>query len=66
VGGTLMIDLEGTPLAGSVLTIVSSPSPIHGTFIGMPEGHSFVSGGQTFTISYLNNNVTLTVQGGPG
>jgi autotransporter-associated beta strand protein len=63
LGATLMIDLEGVPAPGSVLTIVSSGSPILGTFKGLPEGSVLLSGGQTFTISYLNNKVTLTAHG---
>ena len=63
VGGTLMIDLQGTPAPGSVLTIISSASPVIGTFRGLPEGSTVISGGQRFTISYLNNKVTLTAQG---
>jgi autotransporter-associated beta strand protein len=63
VGGTLMIDLQGAPAPGSVLTIVSSASPVMGTFRGLPEGSTLIAGGQRFTISYLNNKVTLTAQG---
>ena len=62
VGGTLMIDLQGTPAPGSVLTIVSSASAVIGTFRGLPEGSTVIAGGQRFTISYLNNKVTLTAQ----
>jgi subtilase-type serine protease len=62
VGGTLMIDLQGTPAPGSVLIIVSSASPVIGTFRGLPEGSTLISGSQRFTISYLNNKVTLTAQ----
>jgi subtilase-type serine protease len=61
-GGTLMVDLQGTPAPGSVLTIVSSGSPVIGTFRGLPEGSTVIAGGQRFTISYLNNKVTLTTQ----
>jgi len=63
VGGTLMIDLQGTPPPGSVLTIIAGSSPIVGTFHGLPEGSVLVAGGQTFRISYLNNSVTLTALG---
>jgi subtilase-type serine protease len=63
VGGTLMIDLQGTPPPGSVLTIIAGSSPIVGTFHGLPEGSVLVAGGQTFKISYLNNSVTLTALG---
>jgi autotransporter-associated beta strand protein len=62
VGGTLMIDLQGTPAPGSVLTIISSTSAVIGTFRGLPEGSTVIAGGQRFTISYLNNKVTLTTQ----
>jgi subtilase-type serine protease len=62
VGGTLMIDLQGTPARGSALTIVASASPIVGTFKGLPEGSTVSASGQAFKISYLNNRVTLTTQ----
>jgi autotransporter-associated beta strand protein len=62
VGGTLLIDLQGTPAHGSALAIVASASPIVGTFKGLPEGSTFTTNGQAFKISYLNNRVTLTVQ----
>jgi subtilase-type serine protease len=65
VGGTLMIDLQGAPLSGSVLTIVAGSSPIIGTFKGLPEGSVLTASGQSFRISYLNNSVTLTALGGP-
>jgi subtilase-type serine protease len=62
VGGTLLIDLQGTPARGSALAIVASASPIVGTFKGLPEGSTFTTNGQAFKISYLNNHVTLTAQ----
>jgi len=65
VGGTLMLDMQGTPATGSVLTIISSASPIIGTFKGLAEGSSLSSNGVTFKISYLNSKVTLTVTGVP-
>jgi subtilase-type serine protease len=65
VGGTLMIDLQGPPAPGSVLTIITSTSPILGTFAGLPEGSTLNASGQQFRISYLGNKVTLTTQGSP-
>lgn len=60
VGGTLMIDLQGAPSQGSVLTVISSGSPIVGRFTGVPEGATVVVGAQAFRVSYLDNKVTLT------
>jgi hypothetical protein len=65
VGGQLMLDMQGVPATGSVLTIISAASPIMGTFTGLPEGSSLLSGGVTFKISYLGNKVTLTVMSVP-
>lgn len=60
VGGTLAIDLQGAAAPGNAMAIVASASPIVGTFKGLPEGSTLSANGQSFTISYLNNRVTLT------
>ena len=64
VGGTLMIDLQGAPAPGSVLTILTG-APTMGMFMGLPEGSTLTASGQQFRISYVGNKVTLTTLGTP-
>ena len=61
--GTLILDIEGAPTPGAVLTIMSGKK-IVGTFTNLPEGSTVsAGGGQRFRISYRGNNVTLTALG---
>jgi hypothetical protein len=69
-GAELSIDLPEAfrPAIGQAYTIidVEDPSPIVGTFAGLPEGGSFTSRGVRFAISYTGgdgNDVVLTVVG---
>jgi len=59
----LMLDVQGTPATGSVLTIISAGSPIIGQFAGLGEGGIIIDGGRQYRISYLGNKVTLTALG---
>ncbi len=66
LGGSLAVtnNLGAAPL-GTVFTIIlnQSGSPVAGTFAGLPEGATFVAGGQTFRVSYVGGggrDVTLT------
>ena len=48
------LSLGFTPIEGSTFTIINNDlsDMVIGTFDGLSEGAMFVSGGQTFTISY--------------
>jgi len=59
---TLNMTITGTPTAGSVYTIISAAS-VTGTFNGLANGASIISGGTLFTINYNATNVTLTAIG---
>jgi hypothetical protein len=61
MGSTLNPSLSGfTPASGETFPIITSAAPIVGTFNNLNEGASLTIGGMPFTISYLNNDVTLT------
>jgi hypothetical protein len=60
-GATLALTSAGGFTTGQTFPIVKSTQPIIGTFVGLPEGAGIVAGGQTFKISYQNNQVSLTV-----
>ena len=57
--GTLTVDNIINSAVGKVYTIVGAGT-VSGTFSGLVEGALFTSGINTFQISYLSNNVTLT------
>lgn len=57
--GKLLLDIQGAPTPGAVLTIMSGKSVV-GTFANLPEGGTAVASGQRFRISYLGGKVTLT------
>jgi hypothetical protein len=59
-GAALTGTLGFTPTDGETFTIIKSTAPIVGTFSNLPEGGSIEIGGVAFTISYQNNEVTLT------
>ncbi len=60
--GGLAVDVEGDLAPGTELTIMSGRA-IDGTFSGLREGAVLVADGHRFTVSYENNEVTLTVVG---
>ncbi len=68
--GMLVVDTSlYMPAASSVMTIITSTSPITGTFASLAEGAVVTSStnpATTFTISYLGNMVTLTGRAGNG
>jgi len=49
-----------TPAVGDTFTIIQSTGGITGSFASLPEGTVFDAGGQSFRISYANDDVTLT------
>ena len=62
----LELDQTFTPSIGKVFRIIDNTSggPVAGSFLDLPEGAIFGSGGQAFQISYKGgdgNDVTLTV-----
>ena len=61
-GSTLGRSLGFTPGPGESFTIVASTAPIVGIFSGLMEGASLTIGGMPFTISYLNDAVTLKIR----
>ena len=59
-GTALIPSLSGfMPGAGETFPIITSTAPIVGMFNGLTEGATVTIGGMPFTISYLNNAVTL-------
>jgi autotransporter-associated beta strand protein len=58
--GDLTVDVQGDLAQGTVLTIMSGQS-IDGTFRGLREGAILNADGHSFTVSYANSQVTLTV-----
>ena len=62
-GSTLGRSLGFTPGPGESFTIVASTAPIVGIFSGLAEGASLTISGVPFTISYLNDDVTLKTAG---
>lgn len=63
---TLEVDLGYVPSLLDTFVIVANDGidAVFGTFAGLPEGATFVSGGRTFQVSYVGgtgNDVTLTV-----
>lgn len=66
-GATLNVALGFVPSNGAQFIIIDNDAaPATGTFAGLAEGATFVSGGTTFKISYVggtdNNDVVLTAQ----
>ena len=64
-GATLSLNLGFMPGAGDQFTIIQNggTDPVLGTFNQLPEGTTFNSGGESFTISYqggTGNDVVLT------
>ncbi len=64
----LVADLGNyAPLVGTVFTLVENTgsSAVSGTFLGLPEGATFLAGGKSFVISYVGgaggNDITLRV-----
>jgi autotransporter-associated beta strand protein len=62
-GATLQLTSAGGFAVGQTFVIVRAGAPLTTTFQALPEGATVNAGGQVFTISYRNNQVTLTVQG---
>jgi len=60
LGGKLLLDVHGTLIPGTALTIISGRS-ISGTFRGLAEGGVVTAAGHRFRVSYESNGVTLTV-----
>lgn len=61
LAGNLVVSNNFVSSVGTVFEIINGQgATLTGTFAGLPEGATIAAGGQTFTISYLNNNVTLT------
>jgi hypothetical protein len=66
LGATLTVNGTGAPFpTGRTYLIIANDGtdPIIGTFAGLPQGATIVSGGQTFIISYTGgtgNDVILT------
>lgn len=65
--------VQGVPIRGAEFTIIecNSANSVEGTFIGLPEGAEFDSGGYKYKISYVGgdgNDVVLTALtgGDPG
>ncbi|HEV7425008.1 MAG TPA: Ig-like domain-containing protein, partial [Thermoanaerobaculia bacterium] len=70
LGGNLALTNTVSNPAGTVFTIIRNQtgSAVAGTFAGLPEGATIVSGGQSFVISYVGGSgkdVTLTAQAPP-
>jgi hypothetical protein len=61
---TLTLASAGHFSSGESFVILTSTTPIATTFAGLPEGGTISAGGQQFTISYQDNEVTLTVAAG--
>ena len=59
LGGSLQLNASTVPPQGAVYTLIQA-SGILGTFAGLPEGASFMSGGRQYRISYLGGKVTVT------
>ena len=57
----LSVTSVGGFAVGQSFVIATSTLPITTTFVNQPEGSTISAGGQKFTISYLNDDVTLTV-----
>jgi hypothetical protein len=51
--------------SGQQFVILKAAAPLTTTFQGLQEGHTVSIGGQNFTISYQNDQVTLTAPGSP-
>ncbi len=69
LAGPLALSLGFSPVVGTVFTILDNQGvgAISGTFTGLPEGATIVSGATTLRVSYVGgngNNVTLTVVAG--
>lgn len=68
-GATLAVNLGFSPVVGSTFTIIDNDSTdaVVGTFSSLPEGSSFVVGGnKQFIITYnggTGNDVVLTYNG---
>jgi hypothetical protein len=61
LGNSTLTVLPTIPaVVADVYTILTS-SALTGTFNGYNEGSSYTANGNTYRVSYLNNNVTLTV-----
>jgi hypothetical protein len=60
LGGQLVLDLEADLKPGAALTIATGRS-VTGTFAGLPEASLLRLGDHVFSVSYLNNSVTLTL-----
>ncbi|KAB2839035.1 MAG: hypothetical protein F9K47_16775, partial [Burkholderiales bacterium] len=52
-----------TPTVGQSYLIVSTSASLSGTFAGLPEGATFLSGGQRFRVHYTPNAVSVTCLG---
>lgn len=62
LSGSLQISFVNgyVPSVGQTFTLLTSGT-LSGTFAGLAEGATFSSGGATFSISYVGNNVVVTV-----
>lgn len=60
---TLDLNVAGSFPAGSTFVLVKSGAPITTTFLNLPEGSTTFAGSQNFTVSYQNDEATLTVPG---
>ena len=58
---TLEIGEIGDLLVGDMFTIIDTPGTLVGTFAGLTDGSSFISGLHTFQIGYSNGDVSLTL-----
>ena len=57
----LKIDTGSSPVEpGTQFTVIASTAPINGTFAGLPEGSTITTNGQTFAVSYQNDDISLT------
>jgi autotransporter-associated beta strand protein len=63
-GAALKTSLGYKPTVGDVLTIISSPGGVTGTFSGLANGSIVTIGSQPFQINYTSNTVTLTAVSG--
>ncbi|MCZ7649005.1 MAG: hypothetical protein M5U26_27740 [Planctomycetota bacterium] len=64
-GATLSVTLGFTPTSGDTFTIANNDAAdaVTGTFNGLAEGATFVTGGETFRITYVGgdgNDIVLT------
>jgi fibronectin-binding autotransporter adhesin len=64
-GAPLVVNLSYVPSGGDSYTLVSSTSPIVGTFAGLPQGTIFTVAGIAMQILYSNDQVVLVADHAP-